>query len=66
MKKLEILFGQKQHVKIGDLVIALSISKSDISRAAMQIGINALIEEAAKDAEKARDSALINSFKGKQ
>lgn len=66
MKKLEILFGEKQHLNISDLMDNLGVKKSDLSRAAMQLGLMQIKELAARNTESAQELVAMNDFKAKQ
>tara|TARA_R110002012_G_scaffold288886_1_gene481757 strand:+ start:48 stop:248 length:201 start_codon:yes stop_codon:yes gene_type:complete len=66
MKKLEILFGQNQHLSISGLMRELGANKSEISRAAMQLGLMQIKEINAMDKQSAQDLVAMNDFKSKQ
>ena len=66
MKKLEILFGQTQHLSISDLMDALGANKSEVSRAAMQLGLMQIKEIAARNKQSAQELVAMNDFKSKQ
>ena len=66
MKKLEILFGQTQHLSISDLMDSLGANKSEVSRAAMHLGLMQIKELAARDKQSAQELVAMNDFKSKQ
>lgn len=66
MKKLEILFGTGQHLKVSDMVESLGANKSEICRAAMELGLMQIKELAARDVESARELVAMNDFKAKR
>lgn len=47
MKKLNVLFTEDQHKQIEDLSVVMS--KSDIARVALEIGLNELMERQSRD-----------------
>ncbi len=57
MKPLAVRFSDKQKLRISDVSEVLGSNTSAISRAAMQIGLEAITEAASKSSEEA--SALI-------
>lgn len=65
MKKLEILFGQNQHLSISDLMDALGANKSEVSRAAMQLGLMQIKELAARNPGAAQELIAMNDFKSR-
>ena len=65
MKQLGAQFGQVQHLQISDLSCALGLSKSDIARAALSLGLSQIRVLAAKDLDKARSLTAVSSAKAK-
>lgn len=65
MKQLGAKFGDTQHENIKVLSETLGLSKADIARAAMQIGINQVQGASARDLTKGLELALTNSARGK-
>lgn len=66
MKKLEILFTSKQHLSIDDLMCTLGSNKSQLARAAMEIGLNQIKEISARNVESAQELVAMSDFKSKQ
>lgn len=66
MKKLEILFTNKQHLNIDDLMNVLGSNKSQLARAAMELGLNQIKELASRNTELAQELVAMNDFKSKQ
>lgn len=66
MKKLEILFTSKQHLNIDDLMTVLGSNKSQLARAAMELGLNQIKELAARNTESAQELVAMSDFKAKQ
>jgi len=66
MKKLEILFTSKQHLNIDDLMDVLGSNKSQLARAAMELGLNQIKELAARNTESAQELVAMSDFKAKQ
>lgn len=66
MKKLEILFTNKQHLNIEDLMDVLGSNKSQLARAAMELGLNQIKELAARNKVSAQELVAMNDFKSKQ
>lgn len=66
MKKLEILFTKKQHLNIDDLMNVLGSNKSQLARAAMELGLNQIKELASRNTESAQELVAMNDFKSKQ
>jgi DNA-binding transcriptional regulator GbsR (MarR family) len=65
MKKLEILFTETQHLSIDDLMDVTGANKSQLSRAAMQLGLMQIKELAARDTQAAQELVAMNDFKSK-
>ena len=66
MKKLEILFTNNQHLSIDDLMSVLGSNKSQLGRAAMQLGLQQIKELASRNVESAQELVAMNDFKAKQ
>lgn len=66
MKKLEILFTSKQHLNIDDLMAVLGSNKSQLARAAMELGLNQIKELASRNTESAQELVAMSDFKSKQ
>ena len=66
MKKLEILFTNKQHLNIDDLMNVLGSNKSQLARAAMELGLNQIKELASRNTESAQELVAMSDFKSKQ
>lgn len=65
MKPLNINFGETQSLRIDDLSEVSGTKKTDIGRAAMQLGLMQLQSLLARDLEKGRELVIVNSAKGK-
>lgn len=65
MKQLGAQFGQTQHLQVSDLSDALDMSKSDIARAALSLGLSQIKALAARDLGKARSLTAVSSAKAK-
>lgn len=66
MKKLEILFTNKQHLSVDDLMSATGSNKSQLCRAALELGLMQIKELAARDVVSAQELIAMNDFKAKQ
>ena len=66
MKKLEILFTNNQHLSIDDLMDVLGSNKSQLGRAAMQLGLQQIKELASRNVESAQELVAMSDFKAKQ
>lgn len=66
MKKLEILFTNKQHLNIDDLMNSLGVNKSQLGRAAMELGLQQIKELASRNVESAQQVVAMSDFKSKQ
>lgn len=66
MKKLEILFTNKQHLNIDDLMDSLGVNKSQLGRAAMELGLQQIKEIASRNVESAQQVVAMSDFKSKQ
>lgn len=66
MKKLEILFSNKQHLNISDLIDSLGASKSELGRAAMELGLMQIKELASRNVTSAQELIAMNDFKARQ
>lgn len=65
MKKLNVVFPEKQILSISDMSDAIDTNSSIIARAALALGINQLKELAARSPEKAKELAIITDAKAK-
>ena len=65
MKPFNIGFGDTQHLKVSDLSIASELRKSEVGRAAIQLGLMQIQELLARDLDRGRELIMINSAKGK-
>ena len=66
MKPLNVRFPDKQKLQISDLSEAIDINTSLIARAALQIGLNKIREEACKDPGKAHLLCMIREHEAMQ
>lgn len=66
MKKLDVLFGDTQAVQIEDLALVSVCNKSEVARAALQLGLMQIKELMSRNTESANDVIMINSVRGKQ
>lgn len=66
MKKLEILFTNKQHLSVDDLMSTTGSNKSQLCRAALELGLMQIKELAARDVVSAQELIAMNDFKAKQ
>ncbi len=60
MKMLNVRFSETQQLKIEDVVDALGVDFSKVSRAAIRIGIQEIISIASVDKERAKELVMIN------
>ena len=65
MKTLGVKFSDTQVLKIKDLSEVVGINASQLSRAAMLLGVNQIRALAARDLDKAIDLVLINLINNK-
>ena len=65
MKTLGVKFSDTQALKIKDLSEVVGINASQLSRAAMLLGMNQIQALAARDLDKAIDLVLINDARSK-
>lgn len=63
MKQLPVRFNEKQTLQIGDLVECLGSTTTDVSRAALALGMQQLKELAARDKESAQELLAVTAFK---
>lgn len=66
MKKLEILFTNKQHLNVDDLMKSTGSNKSQLCRAALELGLMQIKELASRDLVSAQELIAMNDFKAKQ
>lgn len=57
---LNVRFSETQQLKIEDVVDALGVDFSKVSRAAMRIGIQEIISSASVDKGRAKELVMIN------
>ncbi len=57
---LNVRFSETQQLKIEDVVDALGVDFSKVSRAAIRIGIQEIISIASVDKERAKELVMIN------
>lgn len=65
MKMLGVKFSDTQHLKLDDVAELLGMSKTDIARAALYIGLNEILAIASKDADRGIEFASLNAVKAK-
>ena len=65
MKKMDVLFSEVQKLQISDMSGITGQTVSNVSRAAMYLGMMQIRALAAQDVEKAIDLISINSQKSK-
>lgn len=65
MKKIPVMFGEAQRLKLDDLAVAVESNVSEVARAAMYLGLQQILILAAVDTEKAGELVAINNFKAK-
>ena len=65
MKPLPINFGVTQDLKLSDLSDVAGLRRSDIGRAAMQLGLMQIQALLARDLQNGIELIMINSAKGK-
>lgn len=63
MKQLPVRFNDKQVLQISDLVDCLGASTTDVSRAALALGLQQLKELAARDKESAQELLAVTAFR---
>ena len=63
MKQLGVKFPDKQHLQIADLMEKTMAKQSQIVRAALQIGLKKIREDACADSAKALQTILIEETK---
>jgi hypothetical protein len=66
MKPLNVRFPEKQLLQIGDLMDCLGINQTDVSRAAMALGLQQIKELAARDNESAVELVAVTAVRVKQ
>lgn len=65
MKQLNVRFGDAQRLKLSDIAVNLSMSESDIARAALYIGLNEITSMASKNTDRGIEFASLNAIKAK-
>jgi len=65
MKQLNVRFSESQSLKVSDLSDKLTMSSSDIARAALYIGLNEIMSLASKDVDRGIEFASLNAVKAK-
>lgn len=66
MKPLNVRFPDKQVLQIGDLTECLGLTQTDISRAALALGIQQIKELSARSVDSAVELVAITAVKAKQ
>ena len=66
MKPLNVRFPEKQLLQIGDLMDCLGINQTDVSRAAMALGLQQIKELAARDNNSAVELVAVTAVRVKQ
>ena len=66
MKPLNVRFPEKQLLQIGDLMDCLGINQTDVSRAAMALGLQQIKELAARDNDSAVELVAVTAVRVKQ
>ena len=65
MKQLNVRFSESQVIKISDISDKLTMSSSDIARAALYIGLNEIMSLASKDVDRGIEFTSLNAVKAK-
>ena len=65
MKILGVTFSDSQQMKIGEIADLLGLSKSDVARAALYVGLNEVLAIASKDLDRGIEFASLNAVKSK-
>ena len=65
MKMLGVKFSDSQHLKLADVATMLGMSKTDIARAALYIGLNEIVSLSSKDVDRGIEFASLNAVKAK-
>lgn len=65
MKMLGVKFSDSQHLKLDDIATMLGMSKTDIARAALYIGLNEILSLSSKDVDRGIEFASLNAVKAK-
>lgn len=65
MKMLNVRFSEAQQLKVDDIAKTLGMSNSDISRAALYIGLNEIASIASKNTDRGIEFASLNAVKAK-
>lgn len=66
MKKLDVLFADNQRLKIQDAMDCIGVNRTDMARAAMELGLNQIIELAARKKDAAQELVVMTAYKAKQ
>ncbi len=66
MKPLNVRFPDKQVLQIGDLMDCLGMNQTDVSRAAMALGLQQIRELAARDNQSAVELVAVEAVRAKQ
>lgn len=66
MKPLNVRFPDKQLLQIGDLMECLGINQTDVSRAALALGLQQIKELSARNVESAVELVAVTAVKVKQ
>jgi len=65
MKKIPVMFGEAQRLRLDELAVTVESNVSEVARAAMYLGLQQILILAAVDTEKAGELVAINNFKAK-
>lgn len=66
MERLKVRFSDSTDLKLDDLSDSLGLSKSQIARAAMQIGLKSILSVSAREKVEAYNLIKIEDLKAKQ
>lgn len=66
MNKLDVLFPEKQKLKISDSANCLGVNKSIIARAALAIGLQKIEALSSRDISEAQSLCMMEELKAKQ
>lgn len=66
MKPLNVRFPDKQVLQIGELMDCLGMNQTDVSRAAMALGLQQIRELAARDNQSAVELVAVEAVRAKQ
>ena len=66
MKPLNVRFPDKQVLQISDLVDCLGMNQTDVSRAALALGLQQIKDLASRDNQSAVELVAVESVRAKQ